>query len=304
MLRKLLGTSNILLVILGMLIVLCSNAAFSETIVNGVYSDDSLTEGDSTADVTPPSANATVINFDDVSAPCLFMDTVALRDQYASLGVTFAGPTGPNDGGAILNECGNFGVSGHSPPNFLAFNAGAVLSDGGIPRNPEIIKFSPLVSEVQINAGSGADAGMSLLMEAFDSTGNLLGADSIIMQPGMQTLSISANGIAAVVISSPAGIFVLDDLAFVQGGADLGAIEGYVIDSNTQDPIDGARIIIINAQTREKTATDVTGYYIISDLEPGKYWVICIKRSYKIGITSVNVLAGPPTRADFVLTSR
>ena len=47
--------------------------------------------------------------------------TVALTGEYDSLGVTFAGPGG-FDGGAILDECSGFGISGYSPPNFLAFN--------------------------------------------------------------------------------------------------------------------------------------------------------------------------------------
>ncbi len=49
--------------------------------------------------------------------------------------MVFQGPGG-NDGGAILDQCGSFGVSGHSPPNFLAFNTGSALSNGGVPRGP------------------------------------------------------------------------------------------------------------------------------------------------------------------------
>lgn len=60
---------------------------------------------------TPPPPGAIVINFDDVSAPCNFGSTVALRDQYAGLGVRFMGPAAL-DGGGILDQCGNFGVSG------------------------------------------------------------------------------------------------------------------------------------------------------------------------------------------------
>jgi hypothetical protein len=45
----------------------------------------------------------------------------ALRDRYVALGVTFDGPD-VKDGGAILDECSSYNVSGHSSPNFLAFD--------------------------------------------------------------------------------------------------------------------------------------------------------------------------------------
>src|SRR5262245_9362983 len=89
------------------------------------------------------SARADVlINFDvdafgnPVNAPGLFLDTTHLTELYSPLGVHFSGPGG-NDGGAILNQSGNFGVPALSTPNFLAFNSGARMQDGGIPIGPE-----------------------------------------------------------------------------------------------------------------------------------------------------------------------
>ena len=87
-------------------------------------------------------AEAVLINFDTdasgnaLSAPCFFGATTRLTELYAPLGVHFSGPGG-NDGGAILNECSNFGVNALSSPNFLAFNRSAPMSDGGIPQDPE-----------------------------------------------------------------------------------------------------------------------------------------------------------------------
>src|SRR6476619_6572117 len=54
-----------------------------------------------------PGAPASVVNFDDVNAPCNFVDTVALRRYH---GISFKGTPRTKDGGAILNECSNFGV--------------------------------------------------------------------------------------------------------------------------------------------------------------------------------------------------
>ena len=123
------------------------------------------------------------IDFDDVTAPCAFIETQALRDEYASLGVTFEGP-GPLDGGAILDECGSFGVTGHSSPNFLAFNPGATLSTGGIPQGPETMHFDPSVNYVQFLAGD--IFGGTLTAEAYDVSDNLIASDSVTMQAELQ----------------------------------------------------------------------------------------------------------------------
>jgi len=130
-----------------------------------------------------------------------------------------------NDGGGVVDQCGSWGVSGHSPPNFLGFNQDAHFSDGGIPRPPEIITFTNGASYVQVNAGSGGSVGQIVTMEAFDAGGNPLGTDSLTLASTLDTLSITANGIAWVVINTPAAVFVLDDLAFLPAGPSFAQIE-------------------------------------------------------------------------------
>ena len=171
----------------------------------------------------PPPPGAIVISFDDVTAPCNFGDTTALRDAYAGLGVLFMGPA-VNDGGGIVNECGGWGVSGYSPPNFLGFNQNAFFSDGGIPRPPETIMFINGANYVQVNVGSCSGAGQIVTMEAFDAPGISLGSDSLVLACTLNTLAITANGISYVVIDSPAH-FVLDDLAFLPGAPAFAQIE-------------------------------------------------------------------------------
>lgn len=187
----------------------------SDGITNGVATDNPAPappQAGLTA-ITPPP-NAIVINFDDVTAPCNFSATTALRDQYAGLGVLFSGPA-LNDGGGVLDQCSNFGVGGHSAPNFLAFNINSENSNGGIPRPPETITFINGARYVQVNAGSSSGAGQLVTMEAFDAAGISLGSHSLTLAPTLDTLSITANGIAWVVINTPASVFVLDDLAFL-----------------------------------------------------------------------------------------
>jgi len=90
----------------------------------------------------------------------------------------------------------------------------------------------------------------------------------------------------------------------VGGEPPPGGIAGTVTDADTGDPIAGARIIAMNPQTKARDTTDNDGYYEIPDLEPGKYWVICIARGYKLGIKKADVAAGPPTIVDFGIAPR
>src|SRR5215212_1716812 len=87
-----------------------------------------------------------------LSAPCLFQDTVPLTDAYSSLGVHFSGP-GELLGGAILNECGNFGLPARSGANFLGFNIQTYGQD------PETIRFDAPQRTVTIFAGASEEHG-------------------------------------------------------------------------------------------------------------------------------------------------
>ncbi len=192
--------------------------------VDGVLSDtppapaSKIIPGESEPLAGPILQANTLINFDNVSQPCGFSSATALRNEYQAVGVLFNGPGG-NNGGAILNECGGFSVNGYSSPNFLAFNTSSTLSNGGMPRGPEEITFVQPVSFVQIKAGSNTSAGQTITMQAFDASNSSLGSKTITLGPTLQPLSISASGIAKVTISSPASVFVLDDLLFGTGGS-------------------------------------------------------------------------------------
>jgi len=160
----------------------------------------------------PASAadTAGLINFDDVSAPCNFLDTVALRDEYAGLGVHFRG-NAPLNGGGIVNECGNFGVTGYSPPNFLGFNTIAQFSDGGIPTPPQYIFFDNTVGGVRIKAG--ARDGGTLKMTAYNTNHQIVGSKTLNMTPALQTVTIVGLDIKRVSIDvQGVNDFVIDDL--------------------------------------------------------------------------------------------
>jgi hypothetical protein len=167
----------------------------------------------------PAVADPVVINFDQdangnpINAPPDFIGTTRLSTLYSSLGVTFSGPGG-NDGGAILNQNSNFGVSPVSGPNFLAFNPFAKLSDGGVPQGPETISFANPVSTVSIQVAGGIHAD-PFLLQAFDGSNQLVDSSSVTTQQFAPLTVSSPGGISSVVLSTTGnGVFVADDLSF------------------------------------------------------------------------------------------
>jgi len=148
------------------------------------------------------------INFDNISAPCVFASTSPLTTQYTAQGVTFAGPSG-GKGGAVVNQCGNFSVSGHSAPNFLAFNAGV-----GWPVGPETLTFTNPSTSVSILAGY-AGAG-TITMTAYNTGGQQVASNSIAASSALKTLSVSASEIKTVKLSFTGSICVFDNLTFTK----------------------------------------------------------------------------------------
>jgi hypothetical protein len=192
----------------------------SMRIVNGLLTSSQarpVASAHSPANITPPPAGSTVINFDDVAAPCFFSDGTALRNRYAALGVVFSGP-GPLDGGSIVNECGSFGVGGQSSPNFLAFHTGAVLADGGVPRFPETLLFNPPVRFAQMNVGfPGGDL---VTLRAYNALDVEVASASVSASDILSTILVSAPAISKVVLDYTGTVLVVDDLAFGSGSPD------------------------------------------------------------------------------------
>jgi hypothetical protein len=169
--------------------------------------------------IIEPPPNAVVIDFDDfIGAPEFFTTAVALRDRYADEGVTFDGPN-EKDGGAILDELSNFGVSGQSSPNFLAFDRDfGFLSGGGVAQGPETIFFDAPVNHVQANVGAGFGQAGMITMDAYNASDELVGSDTVVYDPQLQTLLVQATGITKVIVTFGDRLLVLDDLAFVKEG--------------------------------------------------------------------------------------
>jgi len=167
----------------------------------------------------PPAARVAaevVIDFDDLVAPCLFLETNPLRDAYLPLGVRFSGADALG-GGAILNACGNFSVVGYSGDNFLAFNDIAVCLNGGVPRTPETFNFTTQVSAVSMLVGSGLSSNTIVTLDAFDAANVLVGSNSRVISGALQPLGVSGVGIVRAVLQGPS-VLVVDNLRFTPGG--------------------------------------------------------------------------------------
>jgi hypothetical protein len=174
------------------------------------------TGGDSPA--SPAAPLATMITFDEFDAPCGFIEIARLDEEYAHLGVHFAGPA-LKDGGGVLDQCGNFGVDAYSGAQFLAFNRNADFSDGGTPRDPQTITFDTPMAAVSIYAASGfEDSGEDFILAAYAADKTLLVADGVSTPAGQWgMLSVtSTTGIDYIMLEAPDNeiFFVFDDLSF------------------------------------------------------------------------------------------
>ena len=236
------------------------------------------------------------VNFDDDTEPCFFINTTRVTDEFAAFGVTFSGPGG-NDGGAVLDECSNFGVSGHSSPNFLAFNSTFPLMDGGLPIGPETMTFTPLSPAVQLgatvsmNCGAGSGTTGTATLECFDTGGGSLGSDVINIASALQPLSVSALDIASCVFSFNASTtwMVCDDLQFsgvvpvellsfdaVLDGNNVSlrwATAGETNNAGFEVQMDaGAGFQALGFVDGNGTTTEAQTYsYVVHDLDPGTY---------------------------------
>jgi hypothetical protein len=163
-------------------------------------------DGVSTDDVRIQVAQPGFINFDP---PCVFAETLPLQTAPYMNPVTKVYFI--HGEGAVLNECSNFGVSGHSPPNFLAWNCDATNFDGTRPALPAEIKFLDPVSKVSVKVGSGANAGVRARLIAFDSTFTQIDVAATTLASNLKTLTVTAPGIRYVRLVGPC-VMVADDL--------------------------------------------------------------------------------------------
>lgn len=163
---------------------------------------------------SPAAAATTVINFDDVAAPAYFDLQTPLANQYAALGVTFAG-VGGKPGAEVLDQSSNFGVDARSGRNFLAHNTYTGLATEAT--------FATAISGFEVFVGSGAGYDGLYWANAYDIDGDLVDSYSIQFAPGnvggWTALNLSGAGITRVQFGSSNLNWLADDLSFSTGGS-------------------------------------------------------------------------------------
>ena len=169
---------------------------------------------------------AATINFETdangsaISAPAVFSSpflpgAVALTDEFKPLGVEWAG------NGAILSTPGNFGATGFSGPNYLAYNSATAFQNGQPVGATDTVSFASGKSEVSFSIGMGDsplfNGQEEFFANAFDVAGNLLA--SFLVTPTtseMVQVLLTGHDIRSVEygLTDRAGAFILDDLSF------------------------------------------------------------------------------------------
>jgi hypothetical protein len=114
--------------------------------------------------------------------------------------------------GGVLNSGSNFGVSGFSAPNFLAFNCDARNSDNTIPTLPLRITFSSLVSKVSMRIGNLP--GGIVTLAGLNGGGSVVAVASVNAASALQTLQITrpVADIKKIVLTGPC-LLVVDDIS-------------------------------------------------------------------------------------------
>jgi hypothetical protein len=158
-----------------------------------------------------PTARHT-IPFDPGTAPCTFSETAPLTHEYhGTMGVEFMGP-GEGQGGAILNQCGGFGVDARSGEEFLAFSTITYA----IP--PEHILFDNLQRTVTLYVANGFGGGTATFKLKALKDGQVVARKSITTaETGWLRMRVAdGSGIDEVILNGTTGdgAFVVDDLKF------------------------------------------------------------------------------------------
>ena len=145
------------------------------------------------------------LDFDEQNPGCGWGENIPPSTIYQSeFGITFG------DGPSLINECGNFGVSGHSSPVFIGNNHNNTPGD-------LLISFDNVVSKVQINAGT--NSGTTFQMLGYDENNNEIVQSAVLNGTNVLTpISVNANGIKNIrVVTSGGDVFVYDDLKIKTG---------------------------------------------------------------------------------------
>jgi len=217
---------------------------------------------------------------------------------------------------------GGIGCTNNSSPtiinntisgNLAGINGGGIVcTEESSPTVLNTILWADSPDEIYVDGSSEINITYSDIQGSWSGEGNI-DADPLFVDPGNGDYHLQA-GSPCIDAGTPDGAPPTDkdgnprdefpDMGtYEYQGPKTGSINGTVTD-RAGNPIKWALVIAVLGETKEKDFTDSEGYYEIPDLEPGAYWVLCIKRGYKLGIRKAEVVAGEETTVNFRLREK
>ena len=156
-----------------------------------------------------PAPQVAQPNFTNFDPPTLFSASLPLKGFYLNSKTKMNFTAG---NGGVLNSGSNFGVSGFSPPNFLAFNCGTRNSDNTTPALPLRITFSSLFSRVSMKVGNSG--GGIVTLAGLNAANALIALASVNATSALQTQQITrpSPSIKKIVLTGPC-VLVVDDIS-------------------------------------------------------------------------------------------
>jgi hypothetical protein len=119
-----------------------------------------------------------------------------------------------NDGGGILDQCSGFGVNAFSPPNFLAYNAFASYSNGGLAKLPNLILFPAATNAVSMMVSDGNEPDSPMGIVALGPGGVVGFAQCQMVPREWMPCRVAGEGIRAIIMIGQTSFFVVDDVTF------------------------------------------------------------------------------------------
>ncbi len=153
----------------------------------------------------------TTITFDTPSAPANFVDQSQPISTYSGA-LVFSNTTMK-----VLNEGGNFGVTGHSAPNFLAWN-------NALTNQSFTLTFPSPSSGISLRTGSSN--GGNVTVTALNGSGTVLQTVNQSLGSALVTINITATNVSSLTFSTTAIAGVVDDVTFSNIVCGNGTIEG------------------------------------------------------------------------------
>lgn len=161
----------------------------------------------------PAAAGAITLTFDEMEAPALFSDARPVRGQYAPLGVLFSGT------GAVLSSVADFGVTGFSPPNMLAYGNSSTFRRTGESMTSDVIRFSAPQDSISFDVGSGFSP-LVLELTGYGADGGIVASQMMTLGAALQSVTLG-GGITRLELflqdARELDAFVLDNFTFAEG---------------------------------------------------------------------------------------